>query len=113
MTIRFALGLAGALVLMLPLLVTGAAATADAMRVGYLGPLTGIFAQAGKDMLDGFKMAFEQAGYQAGGRKIELIEEDDEGNPATAMAKYRKLVSQDRIPVLAGILLSNSAVIGD
>ena len=52
-------------------------------------------------------MAFEQVGYQAGGRKIDLIEADDEGNPATAQAKYRKLVSQDRIHVPTGILLSN------
>jgi branched-chain amino acid transport system substrate-binding protein len=107
MRIRSLSGLAGALVLVLTLLTPGPVDAADTIRVGYLGPLTGIFAQAGKDMLDGFKMAFEQAGYQAGGRKIELIEEDDEGNPATAQAKYRKLVTQDKIHVLAGILLSN------
>ena len=107
MTIRFLPWRAGVPALALALLATGPVAAAEAIRVGYLGPLTGIFAQAGKDMLDGFKMAFEQAGYQAGGRKIELIEEDDEGNPATAQAKYRKLVTQDRIHVLAGILLSN------
>jgi branched-chain amino acid transport system substrate-binding protein len=107
MTNRFLSGGVGAVALALGLLATDPAAAAEAIRVGYLGPLTGIFAQAGKDMLDGFKMAFEQAGYQAGGRKIELYEEDDEGNPATAQAKYRKLVSQDRIHVLAGILLSN------
>jgi branched-chain amino acid transport system substrate-binding protein len=83
------------------------ASAADTIRVGYLGPQTGIFAQAGKDMLEGLKMAFEQAGYQTAGRKIELIEEDTEGNPATAQAKYRKLVTQDRIHVLAGVLLSN------
>src|SRR5436853_3615950 len=96
-----------ALLLALVLLLAGPVAGAEAIRVGYLGPLTGIFAQAGKDMLDGFKMAFEQVSYQVGGRKIELIEEDDEGNPATAQAKYRKLAAQDRIHVLAGILLSN------
>ena len=83
------------------------AAAAESIRVGYIGPQTGIFAQAGKDMLDGLKMAFEQVNYQAGGRKIELIEEDTEGNPATAQAKYRKLAQQDRIHVLTGVLLSN------
>jgi branched-chain amino acid transport system substrate-binding protein len=83
------------------------ASGAESIRVGYLGPVTGIFAQAGKDMLDGFKMAFEQAGYQVAGRKIEVIEEDTEGNPATAQAKYRKLVAQDNIHVMAGILLVN------
>ena len=107
MRIRVSLWQAGALAVAVALSLSSPAAAADPVRVGYLGPLTGIFAQAGKDMLDGLKMAFEQASYQAGGRKIELIEEDDEGNPATAQAKYRKLVTQDRIQVLTGVLLSN------
>jgi branched-chain amino acid transport system substrate-binding protein len=103
MTIRSLLAAALLLLLTLP----AAAPGAESIRVGYLGPLTGIFAAAGKDMLDGLKMAFEQANYEAAGRKIELHEEDDEGNPATAQAKYRKLVAQDRIHVLTGVLLSN------
>jgi branched-chain amino acid transport system substrate-binding protein len=85
----------------------GSAAAAETIKVGFLAPLSGIFAQAGKDMLEGLKIAFEEIGYQTGGRKIELIEEDDEGNPAVAQAKYRKLVTQDRIHVLTGVLLSN------
>jgi len=80
---------------------------AEPVKIGYLGPQSGIFAPAGKDMLEGLKMALDQAGYQAGGRKVELIDEDSEGNPATAQAKYRKLVSQDKIHALAGVLLSN------
>jgi branched-chain amino acid transport system substrate-binding protein len=93
--------------LALVLLTAVAAPAADPIRVGYMGPLSGIFAQAGKDMLDGLKMGLEQAGGPVAGRRIELIEEDTEGNPATAQAKYRKLVQQDRIHVLAGILLAN------
>lgn len=107
MTISRLLWRVGALGVTALLLPSSPATAADPIRVGYLGPLTGIFAQAGKDMLDGLKMAFEQAGYQAAGRKVELIAEDDEGNPATAQAKYRKLVAQDRIQVLTGVLLSN------
>jgi branched-chain amino acid transport system substrate-binding protein len=80
---------------------------AETIRVGYLGPQTGIFAAAGKDMLDGLKLAFEELGYQTAGRKIELIDEDTEGQSATAIAKYRKLVSHDHVNVLAGILLTN------
>jgi branched-chain amino acid transport system substrate-binding protein len=85
----------------------GATPAAEPIKVGFLAPMTGIFAQAGKDMLDGLKMGIEASGGQAAGRKIELIEEDDEGNPATAQAKYRKLVQQDRVHVLAGVLLAN------
>ena len=95
------------MVLTLILLVAHPSAAAETIRIGYLGPLTGIFAQAGKDMQDGLKLALEQVNYQAGGRKIELFEEDTEGNSATAIAKYRKLVDHDKIHVLTGILLVN------
>jgi branched-chain amino acid transport system substrate-binding protein len=80
---------------------------ADPVKIGFIAPLSGIFAPAGKDMAEGIRMAFEQAGHQAAGRKLVLIEEDNEGNPATAQVKYRKLVSQDQIHALAGVLLSN------
>src|SRR2546426_8319185 len=51
----------------------GAATAAETIKVGFMAPLSGIFAQAGKDMLEGIKLAFEQIGYQTAGRKIELI----------------------------------------
>jgi branched-chain amino acid transport system substrate-binding protein len=89
------------------LLAPSPASAQEPIRVGFLGPLTGIFAQAGKDMLDGLKLSFEQINYQAGGRKIELFEEDDRGDSATAIAKYRKLVANDKIDVLTGVLLVN------
>jgi branched-chain amino acid transport system substrate-binding protein len=87
--------------------VAGAQSPSDPIRVGFMAPLTGIFAQAGQDMLAGLKLAFDEMGNQVAGRKIELIAEDDEGNPARAVAKYRKLVSQDKVHVLTGVLLSN------
>lgn len=105
MSIRTAAGVLVALALVF--LADRPATAAETIRVGYLGPLTGIFAQAGKDMLDGLKLSLEQINYQAGGRKIELFEEDTEGNSATAIAKYRKLVDHDKIHVLTGILLVN------
>jgi branched-chain amino acid transport system substrate-binding protein len=95
------------LLLAVVLLAPSVAPAADPIRIGYLGPLTGIFAQAGKDMLEGLKMGLEPAGGQVAGRKLELIDEDNEGNPATAQTKYRKLVQQDKIHVLAGVLLAN------
>jgi branched-chain amino acid transport system substrate-binding protein len=103
------LGFAAALVALVTVvaLAPACAHAADVIRVGFLGPLTGIFAQAGIDMRDGLRLGFEQLGYQAAGKKIEIVEEDTEGVPATALAKYRKLVSQDKIDVLTGVLLVN------
>lgn len=83
------------------------AAAAEPIRVGFMAPASGLFAQAGKDMLDGMRLGLEEAGFQAAGRKIELIAEDDEGNNSTAVAKYRKLVEYDHVHVFAGVLLVN------
>ena len=93
--------------LLLALGIPTQAATSEPIRVGFMATLSGLFAPAGRDMQEGFRLYFEQTGFQAAGRKIELIEEDDEGNNAVAVAKYRKLVSRDRVHVLGGILLTN------
>src|SRR5262245_21440637 len=98
--------LAIGLALTLLLAVERASAT-EPIKIGYLGPLTGIFAQSGKEMLDGLKLALDQANNEAAGRKIEVIAEDTEGNPATALAKYRKLTTHYKIHVLSGVLLSH------
>jgi len=103
----FWLRLAALLGLLVALVGVRASSAADSIRIGYIGPLTGIFAQAGKDMLDGLRLALEQVNHEAAGRKIELIAEDSEGNPATALAKYRKLTTHDKIHVLDGVLLSH------
>src|SRR5207249_896787 len=87
--------------------VVGPSSAAAPIKIGYIAPLTGIFAQSGKDMLDGLKLALDQANNEVAGRKVELISEDDEGNPATALAKYRKLTTHDKIHVLSGVLLSH------
>ena len=78
------------------------------IRIGLLVPLTGAFAATGKDMLSGTELYLDEIGRQAAGRKIELIVEDTEGNPSSAMTKARKLVEQDRIHVLTGGLLAST-----
>jgi branched-chain amino acid transport system substrate-binding protein len=88
-------------------LVPGPARGADPVRLGYLGPLTGVLAQTGKEMQEGFQLLFDQAGHQCGGRKIDIVVEDSEGNPNAALTKLRKLVDRDRIAVLAGIQWAN------
>jgi branched-chain amino acid transport system substrate-binding protein len=79
------------------------------VRVGYIAPLSGPFAQNSKDMWDGFRLYFEEIGMQAAGRKIELIVEDSWVEPAEALTKLRKLVERDRVHVAAGGLLAPTA----
>ena len=79
------------------------------VRVGWIAPFTGPFAQNAKDMWDGFRLYFEEIGMQAAGRRIELISEDSWVEPAEALTKLRKLVERDRVHVAAGALLAPSA----
>ena len=88
------------------------AATAQApgpIKIGFLAPLSGAIAQAGKDMYSGCELFWEESGWQLAGRKLEVILEDNEGLPATALTKARKLVESDKVNMLAGVILSNVA----
>jgi branched-chain amino acid transport system substrate-binding protein len=86
---------------------SGPGAQTGSIRIGFLAPLTGPFAQVGKDMVNGSELFLDETGRQMAGRKVELIVEDDEGQPATALNKSRKLVEQDKVHVLTGGLLAN------
>ena len=85
----------------------GALGQGGPIKIGLLAPLSGAFSATGKDMVVGAELYLDEIGRQAAGRKIELIVEDSEGTPATALTKARKLVEQDRVHVLTGVLLSN------
>src|SRR2546423_15168709 len=85
------------------------AAAQSPVRIGFLAPLSGAIAQAGKDMYSGCELFWEESGWQMAGRKLEVILEDNEGLPATALTKARKLVESDKVNMLAGVILSNVA----
>jgi branched-chain amino acid transport system substrate-binding protein len=77
------------------------------IKVGFMAPMTGGAAQVGKDMTNGFMMYLEEQGMQIAGRKVEVIVEDNQGDPAIALTKLRKLVESDRVNVLAGLLFAH------
>jgi branched-chain amino acid transport system substrate-binding protein len=79
------------------------------IKIGFISPLTGAIAAAGKDMYSGCELYWQESGWQMGGRKVEVILEDNEGNPAAALVKARKLVENDRVHMIAGVILSNVA----
>jgi len=76
------------------------------IRIGFFAPLSGSFAQTGKDMVDGFMLFWEEAGGQAVGRRVEVIVEDNEGVPATGLTKVRRLVEQNKVHTVAGGVLA-------
>jgi branched-chain amino acid transport system substrate-binding protein len=89
-------------------LTIGAQSVDGPIKVGFLAPLSGPYAQNGRDILNGFLLYLDEIGYRAGGRQIQLIVEDDEAIPAVGLTKARKLVERDRVHVMAGGLLSST-----
>jgi branched-chain amino acid transport system substrate-binding protein len=82
--------------------------TRGPIRVGFMAPLSGPYAQTGRDILNGFLLYLEEIGYTASGRKIELLVEDDEAIPAVGLTKARKLIERDRVHLMTGALLSST-----
>ncbi len=77
------------------------------IKVGFLTQMTGGGAAVGKDMSNGFMMSLEEISKQIAGRKVEVILEDTQGNPAQALTRLRKLVESDKVHAIAGIFLAN------
>jgi len=77
------------------------------LRIGFIAPMTGIFAQVGKDMTDGFKMYLDETNGTFAGAKVDLIIEDSQGKPDLAVTKARKLILEDHVQLFVGGLLAS------
>jgi branched-chain amino acid transport system substrate-binding protein len=83
-------------------------ASAEELRIGFIAPMTGIFAQVGKDMANGFQMYLDQHGGKLGGATVKFIVEDDQGKPDVAVTKAKKLVLSDKVQIFVGGLLAST-----
>ena len=86
----------------------GVAGAQGPIKIGMISPISGPFAAIGKDMVTGMELYLDEIGRQVAGRRIELIVEDDEGNPSTGVTKTRKLVEQDKVHLVTGGLLAST-----
>jgi len=87
-----------------------AAQSGPPIKVGVTLPLTGPLASLGILARAGMEFAFEEIGYQVGGRKITLVVEDSEAKPDVGITKARKLVEQDRVHLILGPISSAVAL---
>src|SRR3974390_918760 len=83
-------------------------AGAEELRIGYVAPTTGIFAQQGKDMVDGFKMYLDEKKDKFGSADVKFLVEDEQAKPDTAVTKAKKLILQDKVHMIAGGLLAST-----
>ncbi|HVA25786.1 MAG TPA: ABC transporter substrate-binding protein [Chloroflexota bacterium] len=84
------------------------AAAGGPIKIGWISSLSGALAPAGKPMDNAFKLYLSQVGNKAGGRDIQVITEDEASNPKDGLDKVKKLVEQDKVDILAGLVLTPS-----
>jgi branched-chain amino acid transport system substrate-binding protein len=83
-------------------------ASAEELRIGFLAPMSGILAQIGKDMVDGFQMYLDEHHGKLGGADVKFILEDEQGKPSVAVLKAEKLIREDKAHMLVGGLLAST-----
>jgi len=76
------------------------------VRVGFMLPYTGTFAQLGVAIENGVHLAIDQQGGKLGGREIEWFKVDDESEPSKGVENASKLVQRDKVDVLIGTVHS-------
>ena len=71
----------------------------DVIKIGADYALTGNLASYGEWANHGINMAVEQINAAGGinGRRVEVVFEDSQGDPAVAVAAYRKLIDYDKV----------------
>jgi branched-chain amino acid transport system substrate-binding protein len=80
---------------------------AEEVKVGLLLPYAGVYAALGNEIDAGFMLALEESGMAD---KFSIAREDTEGKPPVGLAKARKLVLEDEVDVIVGIV--SSGVLG-
>jgi len=85
-------------------------AKSDKLRVGFMLPYTGTYAQLGTAIENGFRLALAGQGGQLGGREVEYFKVDDESNPAKATDNANKIMTRDKVDVVVGTVHSGVAM---
>ncbi|HEX6383503.1 MAG TPA: ABC transporter substrate-binding protein [Anaerolineae bacterium] len=107
--LKMAGGTAAALAMPALLSACGAGASGP-LRIGVLLPYSDIYAVLGESITEAMRMYFDEVGNEVAGRQIELITEDTEISPDVALQKARKLVEQDEVAFVTGVVSSGVLV---
>ena len=77
----------------------------EPVKVGMSGPFSGGLSLLGQSVRDGVEVAFSEINDAGGvgGRKLQLIAEDDAYEPMRTIASARKLVEQDKVVALLAV----------
>ena len=82
--------------------------SSNTIKIGGIFPLSGSVAVYGVEAKNGIDLAIEEINADGGinGKMLELVSEDDEGNPANTVNAFKKLTTKDGVKIIIGSLTS-------
>lgn len=106
MTIRFVKVFAQLAVASAVLSFAGIASAADPIKIGVDGPFTGGSSSMGVSMRDGVRLAADEINKSGGvlGRKLQLIERDDEAKNERGVQIAQELISKEKVTAVVGYI---------
>jgi branched-chain amino acid transport system substrate-binding protein len=87
---------------------TGTAQAADHIKLGFEAGMSGSLGIVGNEMKRGLDLGLERLGNKLGGVPVTVYAVDDQTDPAHAVQQASKLVDQDKIDIVTGIMSSNT-----
>lgn len=88
------------------------ASAAEPIKIGVAGPFTGGSAPMGVSMRDGVKLAAAEINAKGGvlGRKIQLVERDDEASPPRGVQVAQELINKEHVVATVGYINTGVAL---
>jgi branched-chain amino acid transport system substrate-binding protein len=80
---------------------------AEAIKIGLVLPYSGVYANFGEGITNGFEYALKKCGGQLGGRGVEILKGDDQLDPKIGAEVTQKLVTRDKVDFVVGTVGSN------
>ena len=91
-------------------LLCGPAMAAEQIKLGFEAGLSGVFAIVGDEMKRGLDLGLEMLGNKLGGLPVKVIALDDKADPAEAVRVSSKLIDDEKIDIMTGIMASNTDI---
>ncbi len=88
---------------------TAAASPVKTLKIGGLMPSTKVFTELGVAMRRALDMYVEQKGGKLANRPVQVIYEDEADGPPGALQKAQKLIEQDQVDLLIGVVITTTA----
>lgn len=80
---------------------------AEPLKIGLILPYSGVYANFGEGITDGFEFALKARGGQLGGRPVQIIKGDDQLDAKIGSEVTEKIVTRDKADMVVGTVGSN------